>query len=657
MRTSATSTTNRNIRDCRRGVPSGGSGGRRARAGRAGRGGGVAAPRGAIPAPDARRGARRAGRRDGDDETGTSDGETSSEFGEKDRQRLPKTVAKRRRRTGPRTAATRPSPRKHERRRPPTTVWTTAWTRRTCGLRTRCTATCRNLTRYLETLKQRVITLKQRPSRGAKGAGQRGGGAGVARDQLCVPESLRGRGGGRRGGRRGAEGDAEAGRRRRCPERDATPMSPDANSIPFPSRSLLGANGPHVHAPRANGRPNSGGESRLNRVSRRYSHEFEDAGTRRTLFDESPYVNRGRGNRRAHDDFDDDFEDDDEEEGFGGAEGAEGAEDAEHTERRARRKERSVAGPPSSRYRRRVYSSASSSPAMSHAAGPTSAAPRRDSNREHPDSTATPHPPRSGGSTPGSSTTRSRGRARRPEGVGVGDGVGVGAAAAASPSGRGGPAPGPRALEPMARSPRLVTLTERSDEGKHRGVDARIGIRHRISSQLRQRAGVHAKRRHRRKSRGRCAERRRRPRVPSRPPRRRGRRDTRLGGRPGVSRAQQPTEPVGGVAPIPSGPDRRRACVITAITANRGDTIRRATRITEPGGRSTGTSTATRVSTRIRGRPIPEGVRPRCDTGPTGVPTTTSVRLVTAGTPAWAGTRSPGRGRARAGPRGRPEGS
>ena len=49
----------------------------------------------------------------------------------KNRQRRPK-IARRRASTGPRTAATRPTPRRRERRRPPTT-WTTAWTRRTCG--------------------------------------------------------------------------------------------------------------------------------------------------------------------------------------------------------------------------------------------------------------------------------------------------------------------------------------------------------------------------------------------------------------------------------------------------------------------------------------------------------------------------------------------
>ena len=142
------------------------------------------------------------------------------------------------------------------------------------------------------------------------------------------------------------------------------PMSPDAGSIPLPSPGLLlaqggvqGGNQPPGNQNQIGGRPGSGSESRLNRVSRRYSHEFEDAGTRRTLFDESPYANRGRPRRfgdgtHGDDDLDDDEDDEDEN---------------ETAERRARRKERAAGGPPSSRHRRRVYSSASSSPAMSHA--------------------------------------------------------------------------------------------------------------------------------------------------------------------------------------------------------------------------------------------------------------------------------------------------
>ena len=264
------------------------------------------------------------------------------------------------------------------------------------------------------------------------------------------------------------------------------PMSPDANSIPFPSRSLLGS-APHVHAPRANGHPGSG-ESRLNRVSRRYSHELEDAGTRRTLFDESPYVNRGRGNRRGYDDdYDDDDYDDDDGDGNrdgddlgggnksvnGGEEGAEGAEGAEQ-ERRARRKERSVAGPPSARYRRRVYSSASSSPAMTSAA-PSPGFEPGTSGFDRAGSTD------AGGSNASPAAKRglnarfqydaqlwasAESQSAAHPGDGVGDRVGAGAVIthAASPSGRVG-LPGPRALEPMARSPRLVTLTERSDEG------------------------------------------------------------------------------------------------------------------------------------------------------------------------------------------------
>lgn len=262
--------------------------------------------------------------------------------------------------------------------------------------------------------------------------------------------------------KRGAEGGAH---------QNARPMSPDANSIPFPSRSLLGA-APHVHAPRANGLNPGSGESRLNRVSRRYSHELEDAGTRRTLFDESPYVNRGRGNRRGiYDDLDDDFDEggfDDDEDGnrdgddrgdggngvIGGEEGAEGAEQ----ERRARRKERSVAGPPSARYRRRVYSSASSSPATTSAAPSpgfepgTSGFDRAGSTNAYHGSNASPAAKRG-----------LNARFQYDNGDGVGVGVGAVMTDAASPSGRVGL--GPRALEPMARSPRLVTLTERSDEG------------------------------------------------------------------------------------------------------------------------------------------------------------------------------------------------
>ena len=103
------------------------------------------------------------------------------------------------------------------------------------------------------------------------------------------------------------------------------PMSPDAGSIPLPSPGLLlaqggvqGGNQPPGNQNQIGGRPGSGSESRLNRVSRRYSHEFEDAGTRRTLFDESPYANRGRPRRfgdgtHGDDDLDDD-EDEDENE-------------------------------------------------------------------------------------------------------------------------------------------------------------------------------------------------------------------------------------------------------------------------------------------------------------------------------------------------------
>ena len=263
----------------------------------------------------------------------------------------------------------------------------------------------------------------------AEGAG--GGGAREGVPIRGVPE-------------RGADGAA------RVPDDSRRPMSPDANSIPLPSRSLLGANG-------ANGRPGSG-ESRLNRVSRRYSHELEDAGTRRTLFDESPYVNRGRGNRRGIDDDDDDDEgfDDDwdgnrdgDDDGAGG--GAGGGGDAEQ-ERRARRKERSAAGPPSSRHRRRVYSSASSSPGFEPGtsgfdrAGSTAAANASPAAKRGLDA-------------------RFQYDAQPWTSAEAGDGDGVPAGVTAGVTAAASPRPGPRALEPMARSPRLVTLTERSDEG------------------------------------------------------------------------------------------------------------------------------------------------------------------------------------------------
>jgi len=425
------------------------------------------------PPPTRGGGRSRAGRRDGDDETGTSDGETSSSRGEKGSPKIAENGGQTPAADGPEDGGDSPESTK-TRKTPPVDdglddsvdeadVWLT---NPMYGDVPESYAVPRDA----QTEGHDTQTETPRAVRRAPGSAEvvpESPAINFASPNPFEDEAEGGGGGGVPGApKRGADGGARG-------ARSATrPMSPDANSIPFPSRSLLGANGPHVqNAPRANGaRPNSGGESRLNRVSRRYSHEFEDAGTRRTLFDESPYVNRGRGNRRAQDDFDDDFEDDDdEEEGFGGAEGAEDAEDAEHTERRARRKERSVAGPPSSRYRRRVYSSASSSPAMSHAAGPTSAAPSPGFE------------PGTSGFDRNASPAAKRGLNARFQydaqpwasaesegvgvGVGVGDGVGVGAAAAASPSGRVGPAPGPRALEPMARSPRLVTLTERSDEG------------------------------------------------------------------------------------------------------------------------------------------------------------------------------------------------
>ena len=203
-------------------------------------------------------------------------------------------------------------------------------------------------------------------------------------------------------------GGARAGRRRgrRVPDDSRRPMSPDANSIPLPSRSLLGANG-------ANGRPGSG-ESRLNRVSRRYSHELEDAGTRRTLFDESRTLTE-----------------------------AEGIDEASTTTTTTTRVSTTI-GPGTGRTvtttepaaepeaegmpnRRGESVERNGQRPVRRAAGTADACTRprrrrRGLNRERPGSIArvlppprTPPPPRRGGSTRGSSTTRSRGRARRPE--------------------------------------------------------------------------------------------------------------------------------------------------------------------------------------------------------------------------------------------------
>ena len=272
-------------RDCRRGVPAGGSGGRRARAGRAGRGGGVAAPRGESPPPT--RGGL--GRRDGDDQTGTSDGETSSSFGEKS----PK-MAKNGQTTADAPEDGGDSPESTKTRKTPNAddlddsvdeadVWLTNpmygdVPESNPGHRASQTDDAPNETpRAVRRAPGSAEVVPESPAINfaspnpfedeAEGAGGGGAREGV-RAAGGVPE-------------RGADGAA------RVPDDSRRPMSPDANSIPLPSRSLLGANG-------ANGRPGSG-ESRLNRVSRRYSHELEDAGTRRTLFDESPYVNRGRG--------------------------------------------------------------------------------------------------------------------------------------------------------------------------------------------------------------------------------------------------------------------------------------------------------------------------------------------------------------------------
>ena len=233
------------------------------------------------------------------------------------------------------------------------------------------------------------------------------------------------------------------------------PMSPDAGSIPLPSPGLLlaqgggqGGNQPPGNQNQIGGRPGSGSESRLNRVSRRYSHEFEDAGTRRTLFDESPYANRGRPRRfgdgtHGDDDLDDEDEDEDEN---------------ESAERRARRKERAAAGPPSSRHRRRVYSSASSSPAMSHA-GILSVQPSPGAGIEPGTSGLPGNELNRTGSSVAASPVAKRGLNARFQGD----------PERGDPNTTEGPGAdsnrGPRGYEPMARSPQLVTLTERSDEG------------------------------------------------------------------------------------------------------------------------------------------------------------------------------------------------
>ena len=154
---------------------------------------------------------------------------------------------------------------------------------------------------------------------------------------------------GREGGR-GAEGDAEAGRRRRgCPEevRGREDVNRRGGSIPFPSRSLLGPTAPHVHAPRAGGRPGIDTSPWLNRVSSAYSHvggRGNKAGRSSTsrraptevgVHDEATatisttiLMDRRRG---GGDDL-------------GGCRGCRGCR-GRRAGRRARRKERSVAGP------------------------------------------------------------------------------------------------------------------------------------------------------------------------------------------------------------------------------------------------------------------------------------------------------------------------
>ena len=126
---------------------------------------------------------------------------------------------------------------------------------------------------------------------------------------------------------------------------------------------------------------------------------------------------------------------------------------------RARRKERAAGGPPSSRHRRRVYSSASSSPAMSHA-GILSVQPSPGAGIE-PGTSGLPGDElnRGTGSSVAASPVAKRGLNARFQGDPT----------RADPNTSEGPGAesnrGPRGYEPMARSPQLVTLTERSDEG------------------------------------------------------------------------------------------------------------------------------------------------------------------------------------------------
>ena len=181
------------------------------------------------------------------------------------------------------------------------------------------------------------------------------------------------------------------------------PTSPDARAIPLPSPSLLDSSS----------RPASS-ESRLRRSARRYSSDFDDEGTRRALFDRaaSPYDDThhsGRAMERAGEDV---FSRD-------------------GTQSRSRR-DGGFAGPPpsSSNRARRVFSSASSSPAMSHRG--------HDSRRQSPS-----------GAARAFDDDFASPAAKR--GLGFVDSAGNWDSEAN--------------LRPARPSPRLVTLSERSDEG------------------------------------------------------------------------------------------------------------------------------------------------------------------------------------------------
>ena len=132
------------------------------------------------------------------------------------------------------------------------------------------------------------------------------------------------------------------------PDLRARLSSPSATLLPLPSPMLLQRG--HGQRPSTSPgmlEPGSGG-TRLQRVERRYSHEHEDAGTRRNLaFDASPFADRARQGRSEVEGG---------EREPGEVEDGKGTGDGGGIGRRP---------PPSARYRRRVFSSATSSPAMS----------------------------------------------------------------------------------------------------------------------------------------------------------------------------------------------------------------------------------------------------------------------------------------------------